>query len=503
MAALVVSLIPESRAEALQDVQRARRAGADAVELRVDRFGSAEEVLQLVRDCPPPLIVSCRVEEDGGQFRGDPELRRELLLAAVRGGATFVDIEEWESLGLPPETRSRLIRSYHRLQEAPRELEKIAQRMARSEPDILKFVTAGYDAADLEVAQRLYRLELEQPLVAFATGRAARATRYLAALNGAPFVYCALEPGQETAPGQPLLWEAEHLYRARELNEHSSFWGLLGSPVDHSLGFQLHNGLARNLEDAPVYLPFESKQPERLIDALKHFDRRWLGLSVTAPHKTRVASLCDQLGADAEASGAVNTIVHRDGHLLGLNTDVEGVRRALGRAYDSGKLPIGKRALVFGSGGAARAAVLALAKSKANVAIAARSRRGIASFAEQQGARILPIDKALEVQQPEVIVHATPVGQEGRESLLETRDIPAHAVVLDCVYRPTETELLRRAKKAGATPISGLWMFVFQAQLQQACVIGRAESLPGVRDLLSLLGPEARALRASLRGARG
>lgn len=502
MTRIVVSLLPSTVDTGLEQVRRAQRAGAEMVELRLDHFRRPDDVAALVRGSPAPVLASCRVKEDGGFFLGDPDLRRRLLLAAAESGAEWVDLEHWESLCLPAGLRTRVLRSYHRLQEAPRDLDAIVDRMAKSSADALKVTWMGYDAADLEIANRLYERRYPVPLVAFLAGPSGTASRLLALLRGAPFLYVAPGPGQATAPGQPDLYQALELYRAPALGQDSCFWGLCGSPVEHSLGYRLHNGLDRFLRDVPAYLPFDTKHPDRLLRALRAFGPRFLGLSVTAPLKQRVVPLMDELGAEAEACGAVNTIIHRDGRLRGENSDVIGVRRALLEALPAGRSLAGRRAVVIGGGGSARAAALALLEERARVSIAVRSRQRIRDFASRHDLPLFPIDeKTFRLLVPDVIVHATPVGQPvagaagGPDALIRVEDIPPRCLVLDLVYVPARTELLDRARRAGAVPISGLAMFLHQAVAQIEWVLGSAAGLPGTETLSRLLGPAGRVLR--------
>ncbi|MEZ5988738.1 MAG: type I 3-dehydroquinate dehydratase [Planctomycetota bacterium] len=499
MSRILTTLIPESVESGLEDCRRALIRGADMVEFRLDLLTNPRTVLDLVRRSPAPVLASCRVRADGGWFDGDADLRREMLVAAAEGGAEWIDVEHWEGLSLPGGLRTRLLRSYHKLDGAPRDLLAIVDRMAYSGADAVKVTLMGYDAADIRVVDELYKRHYPVPVTAFLAGETGVASRYLASMLGAPFLYTAPEPGREAAPGQPTLWEAIEVFHARRLGLDTCFWGLMGSPVRHSLGYRLHNGLGRWLREVPVYLPFETKHPETLLSHLRGFGPRFLGLSVTAPHKGRVLDLLDGVGPEAKECRAANTIIHRDGMLIGQNTDVEGIRRALRRGYEGGRPPTGARALVLGAGGAARAACMALAKDGLEVSVASRSQAGIRDFAQVWGFGLLPIDpRAIRGLDPAVVVHATPVGSAGAEDkacLLEVGDIPRGSVVLDLVYRPVRTELLRRATEAGARPVSGLWMFLHQAYLQIAHVLGSQAGLPGLESLSLLLGPEGRELR--------
>ena len=505
---IVASLLVQGVDAAHEGARRAVVEGADLVEYRLDLMSDADQVQALVRGSPAPCVIACRIAEDGGYWAGTPADRRALLLAAARAGASWVDLEHWETLCLPAELPVRVVRSYHRLMEAPRELPSIVERMARSGPDLLKVTVRGYDAAEIDLVVELYAQRQGQanpPLVAFLAGEAVNSSRLLALLAGAPWIYCAARQGAATAPGQLGVSEACQLLRVHERGRQSRFWGLCGKPVAHSLGVDLHNRLHRFFDgETPLYLGFETEKPERLFKALRAFGPRFAGLSVTAPHKRAMLGLADQLSTEAEACGAINTLVASEDAVHGHNTDVYGVRHALRRYLGHGETLEGRRALVIGGGGSARAAAMALVKEGCSVRLAVRSRQ-IRDFAERFALEMLPLDAELLRREPaDVLVHATPVGQAGGEgegqSLLDPATISDRALVLDLVYRPAWTPLLEAAAAAGAVPICGLWMFLYQAAEQIRLVLGQVA--PSVDELAPLLGPAARELRQADQRAR-
>jgi shikimate dehydrogenase len=197
-----------------------------------------------------------------------------------------------------------------------------------------------------------------------------------------------------------------------------------------------------------------------------------LGANVTIPHKEPVRSLLDATDPWADTVGAVNTIVKRGRDLIGYNTDTYGFLKSL--KEKAGFDPRGKAVLMLGAGGAARAIVFGLAKERiASLTIANRSlERGQSLVDEVQGslagARAIPFDDALAAAaaDADLIVNATPIGMEHGESRgrtpLPARLIPPGALVYDIVSVPSETPLMREARKAGAQALGGLSMLVYQ-----------------------------------------
>jgi shikimate dehydrogenase len=243
--------------------------------------------------------------------------------------------------------------------------------------------------------------------------------------------------------------------------------GIVGWPVAHSLSPAIHNAAFRALGLDWIYVPLPV-HPDRVFAALIGVGALGLsGANVTMPHKTVAAETIDDLSDEARALGAVNTIVVREGILRGENTDAPGFERFL--RDDAGFDPAGRAALVYGSGGAARACTLALARGGlASLAIAvrdpARARallRVIEPFATE--VTVVPLGETAG-RDADLVVNATPVGDDGRSVLPEPAYRPG-MVVVDLLYQPTATPLFTRARAAGATAFGGLGLLLHQAAL--------------------------------------
>jgi shikimate dehydrogenase len=245
----------------------------------------------------------------------------------------------------------------------------------------------------------------------------------------------------------------------------SSFAGVLGWPLTYTLSPVIHNAAFRKVGLDWVYLQWPVP-PEELGDAVAGLRALGaMGASVTMPHKEEIVKLLDGLSGDARALGAVNTI-HRLGHrLIGHNTDVDGFRAFL--EEDAGVDLEGKSCLVLGAGGAARAVVKALSDlGAARIAIAARTPERGEEVTAQVGhgeSRVCDWNEAsAEAEAADVIVNATPVGMREGDPLPGT-SFNSGQVVVDLVYDPPSTEMVERARSAGADAWGGLGMLVHQA----------------------------------------
>jgi shikimate dehydrogenase len=242
------------------------------------------------------------------------------------------------------------------------------------------------------------------------------------------------------------------------LSPATALCGIVLHPAGHTRSPAMHGAAYAALGIDAVFVAFDVP-PERLGAAI--VGARALGirqLAVSIPHKEAVMAHLDEVDATARRIGAVNTVTLRDGRLVGANTDWIGVARALERATELA----GRKAVVLGAGGTARAAVFALRERGARVTVLNRTPGRAEALVRELGAENAGALDELADLAWDVLVNTTSVGLRSDES-----PVPAEAlrsgVVLDAVYDPPETRLLRDAKARGARTVGGKWMLVEQA----------------------------------------
>lgn len=260
-----------------------------------------------------------------------------------------------------------------------------------------------------------------------------------------------------------------------DINAHTRWCGVLGNPVEHSLSPAIHNAAFQKLGLNYVYLAFRVEDVEGALRGIRALGNA-RGFSVTIPHKVSVMPYLDEVETTAQHIGSVNTIVVENGKLIGYNTDASGALRAL---TDAGVMLNGQRALMVGSGGAARAIAFALA---GQTGIDRLTILGIEDAERQRLVDDLRAKTAVAVEEAllnestlgkaihnsHVLLHCTPIGMSPN---VDRTCIPAGLLhssltVMDIVYNPLETRLLREAKAAGCRTIRGLEMFLNQAVAQ-------------------------------------
>ncbi|MEO0478724.1 MAG: type I 3-dehydroquinate dehydratase [Planctomycetota bacterium] len=468
MAEIVVSVFAENPDQTRRDLRRAAMAGADWVEVRLDRWPENESLQSAFGSARVPIIATCRTDRDGGSWKGPARKRIALLERAVEAGARGLDLEDWETWTPPADSLELIVRSHHDLRRMPENLPELRDRLLGQGGQVAKIVGTAHDLAETAPLLALLRSSDPSlsPTAAFALGPAASVTRVLSAALGARLVYASLEGAESTAPGQWPVRLVSGLYRVRELHSETRIFGLLGNPALHSAGPWVHNRALRAAGVDGIYVPLETQRPQDVLAMLPL--RRLGGFSVTSPHKETAARLCHRLSARATALGAVNTITFEaHDQAVGENTDVDGVKGALRRAgFSSGE---GRPGVVLGGGGAARAAAFALEELGLKPTILARSLEGIREFARERDYRLAGWrSQVLEELEPAAVVNTTPIGSGDfvRERPFPDWRPPQGCFVLDAVYTPRRTVFLEDAAAAGAVAVSGLEMFLTQAAEQ-------------------------------------
>ncbi|MBI9089131.1 MAG: shikimate dehydrogenase [Desulfobacterium sp.] len=245
------------------------------------------------------------------------------------------------------------------------------------------------------------------------------------------------------------------------LNSDTRLYALFGDPVSHSLGPVMHNAAFKEGQINAVYLAFRVSKIEQAVDAMRNL--KIAGASITIPHKETVIPFLDEMDDLARDMGAVNTIVNRDGTLVGYNTDARGAVDPLGRVCDLS----GKRVVIVGAGGAARAVAFGVKQKGAALFMVNRSEARGRALADEMGATFIYKEDLKRVD-PEIIINATSLGMAPKidDIPLDPGILKPSMIVMDIVYTPVKTALIRAAMEKGCVAIDGLSMFVNQGAAQ-------------------------------------
>jgi len=254
---------------------------------------------------------------------------------------------------------------------------------------------------------------------------------------------------------------------AMDISSRTRFVFVIGDPIEHSLSPVFQNAALRKGGIDAVYLAARV-EPGGLEHAVRGLSRLGcIGLNVTMPHKVTIVGLMDELDETAKSAGAVNTVKYIGGKLYGFNTDCAGVGEALLRA---GLRAHDMKAVVLGAGGAARATCVALSKFAQEIAIVNRTYETAVELAERlrgrgigaEAVRWDELPKALEGSG--LLINTT---SRGMHPAIDDSPVPKgllrpEMAVLDLIYYPWRTRLLRDAERVGSKTITGLDVLVYQ-----------------------------------------
>ena len=417
---------------------------------------------------PEALIVAtCRRAVSGGKFRGSIASEVDVLAKAAAIGCHLVDIELETAAQLKPSDFNRLRRSanliisYHDFR-GTKKLEETFTKIKQYPADFVKIVTTANSLYDNVVMMKfLEKHSHEHSLIGLCMGEQGVISRVLCVRAGSQFTFAAVNPGEETGPGQLTARTLRDTYRIDQVDAATRVYGVAGDPVSQSLSPAMLNAAFRRENVNAVYLALHAKTIDDLTACLQ--DIPIAGLSITMPYKEQILKHLDKTDPWTTKVGACNTLVRsQDGNLYGFNTDVNGAVRPL-------EIRIrlqGARVLVLGAGGAARAAVFGLKERGADVSILNRTPAAAQKLAKQ--ARAKAINRSmLKKLEFDVIINATPAGMEGNRDPLPLSEQEMKArYFFEMVYTPAETKMTKVARARGMHVVPGSEMFVQQGARQ-------------------------------------
>ncbi len=491
MTKLAVPIAAATIDQAASQIASAVAAGAEMLELRTDYLNNLHtdtvtELLDCVRQSKPalPVIVTCRSKQQGGNADLSDDLRIDILVAAVKAGAHFVDCEyetftqikyqEKIRLALSNSARTRLLLSAHSFKGPFPDLAGLYRHITTTYPAAIpKLVYTANHVNDCFAALDLLSRTSDDRII-FCMGQAGVITRIIAKKLNSFLTFACLDEDAATAPGQLSIAELRNIYRYDDINEQTELFGIIGFPIGHSLSPAVHNACFAKERMNRLYLPvlLEGGRDEFDLFIDRLLARRALGFkgfSVTIPHKQNILNYVQRKAGKveplAEIIGAANTLIlGPDDRVSAYNTDCRAAIDAIKTVL---KNLDGITAAVIGAGGAARALVAGLVGEGAKVTIYNRTVKKAQRLADEFECEYGSLDD-LKNLDAKLLVNCTSLGMFPD---IETTPLPAEYLkkgmtVFDTVYNPSQTLLLKNAKKARAKTVSGIEMFINQAAAQ-------------------------------------
>jgi 3-dehydroquinate dehydratase/shikimate dehydrogenase len=435
----------------------------DAFELRLDLFDQID--LQAVRNfigkSACPVMLTLRKRSQGGQFRGSEEQREALIEQLLALAPQFFDLE-WD---MRPEflrkvfnnyPQIKFVLSHHDFHGMPDE--KVYRAMTQY--PAFSYKIAATPASTSEALRFLLFAKTHPKLSVICMGALGAFTRVLAPIVGNLVNYASGDV-EKTGPGQLSVTELMDIYHYPQLNPKTSIYGLIGDPIEKSVGHIYHNAVfaRRNVKAVYVKMTVKPDELSEFISLAKELGMR--GLSVTIPLKEKILPFVDMLDDCAKKIGAVNTLLFQDGKILGTNTDGIGALDAIEKRV----VVQGKKMVLLGAGGAARAIAYEAIVRGAHVLILNRTvqrakETALALHCRGGGLDALPDDY-------DILVNCSPDPMP-----IDAARIRPKTIVMDVVYSPHLTPFLQAAADRGCQIVQGEEMFLNQAVGQTAFWIG-------------------------------
>ncbi len=503
--------------EALHAIERSCLV-ADFIELRMDLIGKRNlaKLISAARQKSGSIkiIVTCRRKEEAAPVAASTRIkdavknRKEkmaLLKEAIELKADFIDIELAEGRAVIQELQSfcskngektKIIVSYHNLKETPAliRLQEIFRKCKRYKPDVIKIVTTAKNREDNLTALNLipYARKYSQKIISLCMGDKGGISRATAPLMGGYLSFATLTRKGQSAPGQFTVHEMQQfnkLFNDRLTHPLKPVFSLhtplpqnyilLGNPVGHSLSPLMHSAALKKMGIEENYSALCVQDLGDAVQGMRAMNIR--GASVTIPFKVAVMEYLDDIEDDALEIGAVNTIINHKGQLRGCNTDWRGLMMTLKKAMSIKD----KAFVIIGAGGTARAAAYGIMKEGGFPVIANRTLEKGRTLAGQLNCPFYALSEVGRMK-AQCLINTTSVGMYPYDdkSPVKINALSGYKYVMDVIYNPLKTKLLKDAEKQGCRILSGADMFVHQGAEQLRLWTGKEPPRPLMKKVI-------------------
>jgi shikimate dehydrogenase len=458
----IVTLPGRSVPELREQAALAMAAGADMVEIRIDRLSESSPAdLAPLFPSEVPLLATYRSRAEGGEGSDHPEERRRMLDDLVGRGFSAVD-REGRRDGPPPAGTKGVV-SYH-LAALPSRTD-LRHLLVAAGPGswFVKVVAPATLAELIDIVLPALPSPEESSYVVHTTGASGPLLRGWSGRLGMAAVYCSLPARRSRLPSvEPAQIPVDRLRQFQDGPAPGRLFALLGHPVSASASPEIHSKWFDEERQAGLYVPLDVTSESEFEATVRTLaDGGFSGVNVTRPWKSTALACSDDSAPNADRAGCANTLVFRAGRVRAENTDVLAVHRRLTELKQEGRWD-GGRVTVIGAGGAARASLAASQALGSSATVLARRESEATRIAREFGAESgrwgSPRPTAL-------VVNATPVG------LLDGGVLPGivsdwvlpRGYIVDFVYSPQNPEVARAAAAAGAGYEDGRRLLVYQA----------------------------------------
>lgn len=451
---ICISIHQESRRLALVDMLNSAKQ-CDLLEVRMDRFGMAPEIAELLKHKPAPVIMSCRRKQDGGSWEGTEAERLALLRQCIASKADYVEIEadvadEVKRFG----TTKRVIAVYVAPADSASDIQKKYALAQTKDPDVIKITTQARTPEEAwPLVQILARPAV--PTVVVGMGKPGVMLTILGKKIGSPWTYAALEKGLEAYPHQPSVRELREVYHYDKIERGTRLIGVTGFEERDYYTVAGLNAAFAHLDLTARCLPLtvgSAKLFDRIIDAVK-----LASVVVDPPHQATLLGIADQKHRSAEFAGSVDLLLQVGDRWHGYFTTAQAALAALaeslkGKAKTDDPLE-GRTVIVVGLTPTAKTLAAELVSRKAHVVLASRQKKAVQEAAQALNCRHILFEAIASTLHDTLIVCDEESSEGGGTRGIHPGSLRTGATILDLTADLRRSPLLREAASRGCVVV--------------------------------------------------
>lgn len=462
---LIATLPARTPEEARRQVPAAREAGADVAEIRFDRWGAAAQGrMGELFPTDLPLLATLRSQAEGGEGPDDPKVRAAWFARAVNVPFAYIDLEA--SRDAAPAAKggadTTFIASTHLPPGSDLGRVRVLLREAVAPGAIRKVVTPA-SVGDVLTTLLPALASMQGRYIVHTTGPSGPLLRAWARRLGMAAAYAALpqRSSEGAGPVEPSQIPVDRLRAYLDEGDAAPLFAVVGRPVGHSRSPDLHHVWMHRRHHVGLYVPLEFETESELAAAVPALaGGGFRGLNVTHPFKSTALTLATSATPAAQRCRCANTLTLKEGSVLADNTDLPAMGRRLEELVRAGEWS-GRGAVVVGAGGAARAALAALAERGAPAWVLARDRTQQREVASEYGATPADLGTGSDA---DLVIQATTVGRSGEALEVDlTPWLRPGTLLLDYVYAPTDRRVEQLAIRSGARYEDGRRILAYSA----------------------------------------
>ena len=470
---ICISVTPESRRLAKVDILNASRM-CDIVEVCLDRLIKVPDVGEMISGFDKPIMVSCRRQQDGGQWEGTDEERMTLLRNAIVAGPEYIELDYETAKGIPRFGNTQRVIAHTDLLNPFRKVDELYRQAEEVKADIVKFTCPTPALEDCWPLLVSASKKSNLPTVGVGLGRSGLTYSLLGQRYGSPWVYAALEKGMEAHENQPTVWDLNEIYGLEAVIKETRFVGLTGfGPTESRVSKCLNDAFDRvgkKLRCLPLTPRGVDKLPT-MLEVLK------INVMLFGPHhQLDLHAFAEKVDSTAEKTGYIDVLLKQKTGWEGYNTMARSVIRAIEAALGAKSAedrPLDRRnVILIGAGHFSRAIAQGITARKGVLSITGPDDKESQSAAQRVDARFVPFASLYDTLADVVIISDPNLSIGHRKEQFNPSYLKETMTVLDLTNYPGTSVLEEEAKERGCRVIDPVEIALDQLAIQFKAVTG-------------------------------